>query len=729
MSLTESETQANKVLCLDDIEKCVDEIIARVGKDIVFGMPLGLGKPTQLINALYQRACNDSSINLRILSALSLVKPSAGKNPVEKALLEPFIERVYQDCPDLDYMVALSKQQLPPNVEVCEFFFKPGSMLGNATAQRGYISTNYTHAARDVFEQGCNVAAQALASKEIDGKTCYSMSCNPDTTPELVDYMRQAGRDCLLIGQVNNNLPFMVNDALIEADEYDLILDAPGTHTTLFSTPKLSVATPDYMIGMNASALIPDGGTLQIGIGALGDAIVYGCQMRHEHNDTYIDALKNTGVLDQSGPLVDKIGGTGRFDIGLYGATEMFVDGFFHLFKSGILKRRVYDFWALQQLINEKRCDPQNLTADVLEGLESLGVRVIRTKDFDTLKYHGFFNDQTRYDNGHIIAPDGTKVIANVADPEARSVIGKQCLGSTLRNGVVLHGGFFLGPNDFYQGLRDLSAEENNLISMSGVNKINQLDLNPRLYRLQRMNARFINTGILCTMNGAVVSDGLEDSRVISGVGGQYNFVAMAHQMRTGRSILMIRAVREKNGEYSSNIVWNYGHCTIPRHLRDIIITEYGIADLRSKTDGEIMKALLNVTDSRFQSGLLSKAKAAGKIEADYEIPTAYRNNTPERLEAVLKPMREKGLFPDFPFGTDLTDQEITLGRALKGVKARVGDSKLPWRAIVDSRQIKEIPDAAKPYLERVGMDKADDFKAKLGQKLLILELQKAGKL
>jgi acyl-CoA hydrolase len=37
-------------------------------------------------------------------------------------------------------------------------------------------------------------------------------------------------------------------------------------------------------------------------------------------------------------------------------------------------------------------------------------------------------------------------------------------------------------------------------------------------------------------LSGAVVSDGLDDGRVVSGVGGQYNFIAMAHQLATGRS-------------------------------------------------------------------------------------------------------------------------------------------------------------------------------------------------
>ena len=37
-----------------DVEKCVDAILAKVGKRIVFGMPLGLGKPNHLANALLE---------------------------------------------------------------------------------------------------------------------------------------------------------------------------------------------------------------------------------------------------------------------------------------------------------------------------------------------------------------------------------------------------------------------------------------------------------------------------------------------------------------------------------------------------------------------------------------------------------------------------------------------------------------------------------------------------
>lgn len=711
---------------LQDVEACVDTILQRVGKTVVIGLALGLGKPTQLVNALYARAKADPSLTLRILTALSLEKPE-GANPLEQAFLGPFVTRVFGDCPDLDYALDLRRKKLPPNVEVCEFFFKPGSMLGNTHAQQHYISSNYTHAARDVFAQGCNVAASVVARRETPQGTRYSLSCNPDTAPELTELLRASQRPHVVVALVNQKLPYMANDAEVSPDAFDIVVEHPRYNTQLFGTPKMAVETADYHIGLQASSLIPDGGTLQIGIGALGDAIVYATQLRHQHNAHYQQALADCRIPERYSALIDEIGGTAPFAQGLYGATEMFVDGLLHLYRSGILKRHVYDFWALQQLINEGKVDENALTPSVLDGMEALGVRVIRTQDFEVLQCHGLFRDDCRYELGHIIAPDGECLMANLALDDVRPKIAAKCLGTKLRNGIVLHGGFFLGPNAFYQMLHDLSEDERLQICMTGVNKINQLDLNPRLYRLQRHHARFINTGIMCTLSGSVVSDGLADGRVISGVGGQYNFVAMAHQLPCGRSLLMIRSVRGEGLDASSNIVFNYGHITIPRHLRDIVITEYGIANLRSKTDSEVAKALINVADSRFQAALLEQARKAGKIEADYAIPDVYRQNTPERLEAMLAPGRARACFPAFPLGCDFTTEELALGKALRGVKARVGTSKLPWRAILDSYKIRAIPATARPYLERMKLANPDNFKDRLVQRLLVLQLLENG--
>ena len=122
----------------DDADQVADAIIARVGKNIVLALPLGLGKANHLANALFARAAADPSIHLRIFTALTLEKPRA-KADLEARFLRPFAERVFGGAPDLAYALALHAGRLPPNVEVDEFFFQAGTRLGVAASQQMYI--------------------------------------------------------------------------------------------------------------------------------------------------------------------------------------------------------------------------------------------------------------------------------------------------------------------------------------------------------------------------------------------------------------------------------------------------------------------------------------------------------------------------------------------------------------------------------------------------------------
>ena len=133
-----------------------------------------------------------------------------------------------------------------------------------------------------------------------------------------------------------------------------------------------------------------------------------------------------------------------------------------------------------------------------------------------------------------------------------------------------------------------------------------------------------------------------------------------------------------------TNVRTTYGSITIPRHLRDIVVTEYGIADVRGRTDQDVATALIEVADSRFQDGLLHEAQQSGKVLNRYRIPDSCRGNRPEKLEQVLAPYRARGLFPPFRFGTDLTNEEVVLKRALAHLKHAVTHKAalIPRRAV-----------------------------------------------
>ncbi len=607
----------------------IDQILAQVGKHVILGLPLGLAKPNRLVNALYHRACQDSSIRLDIFTALSLNPPKAGSE-LEARFLKPFVQRHFgEDYPRLAYADAQAAQQLPANITVTEFYFQSGSMLGNADAQRHYVSSNYTHVARDLVDRGVNLTLQLVARRGGESGWQYSLSSNPDVTLDLVEEFRhRPDKKCLMLAQVHPDLPFMAGDALVGENFFDQIIQS-DPQQRLFALPRTPVTTQDYGVGMHASALVADGGTLQIGIGSLSDALVHSLIQRQQHNDAY-RAYFNLPLPGQ--PLLEAIGGFDRFNTGLYGASEMFLDGFMHLYQAGILKREVFDNKSLQKLANDGRID------------EQAGVK-----------------------------------------------------GS----GALLDAAFFLGSHDFYRWLRQLNEQEWPRFRMSSVGRINQLyGGNPTLEKLQRLQARFINTCMMMGLTGAATSDGLKDHQLVSGVGGQYNFVAMAHAMRDGRSILMLRSTRESAGKTTSSIVWEYPHCTIPRHLRDIVVTEYGIADLRGATDEECIKALICISDSRFQEKLRSKAVAAGKLAANWAVPATAAVNSLASLEARLAVLRAAGNLGSYPFGSDFTPVEEQLVAALQRLK-RLKHSKL--QAL--SAFIRSGP-AAPEALARMGLTK-----------------------
>ena len=662
---------------LADVGDCVDAVLRRVGPRIVLALPLGIGKPNALVNEFYRRAQRDPQLDLTIITALSLLKPTAA-SALEARLLTPLVERVFGTYLEPEYARALRADRVPANVHVIEFYLAPGAFLTSNHAQRHYLCANYTEVARAVLARGVNVIAQLVARRALDGQLQLSLGSNPDVTADLLPHIaaaRRDGRDIVLIGQTHGQMPFMGGHAQVDPAQFDFLIDEARYDYDLFCPPNPPIGTAEHAIGLYVSSLVRDGGTLQVGIGELGEALMYALLLRHQQNDAWRGALEALG-RQSAASLIRDCGGEQPFAAGLYAASEMFVAQLLELYRGGILRRRVYDCLALERLVsdghNGRRLDEQALALLAAAGA---GPR-LDAAQFATLQHYGVFRQDVEFADGSVRAPGGSWIPADLADPASRALLARECLGSELRNGHVLHAGFFLGPRGFYAALRELPESERAQLGMRGVEFVNQLyGADQELRILQRRAARCVNTCMMVTLLGAAVSDALESGRVVSGVGGQYNFVAMAHALPGGRSILCLHATRTRRGRTTSNILWSYGHETIPRHLRDIVVTEYGIADLRSRTDSEVIAALLNVADSRFQGELLAQARAAGKIDPDYQIPAAFRNNLPGRIEHALAHGRGEGFFSEYPFGTDLTGEEIALARALKHLETHTGSA------------------------------------------------------
>jgi acyl-CoA hydrolase len=709
-----------------DAGELVEAALRRLGSRIVLGLPLGIGKPVAIANEFYRRVARDPTRSLTIMTALSLRRPSP-TGELERRFADPLVERVFGTYRDLDYVLALRSASLPPNIQVIEFFLEPGASLAVAASQQNYLSANYTHVARELIARGVNCLAHLVARRGHGSDAQYSLGSNADVTLDALELQPADAADkILVIGQVHEQMPFMAGRAVVPAATFDLVLESRDANYDLFCPPNPALSSIDHAIGLHASALVADGGTLQIGIGELGDSICYALLLRQQQNAEYRQALQDLGT-EHSAALIDAVGGRDPFATGLFASTEMLVDQMLDLYRGGVLRRRVYDSLALSRLIARGNIVAGRFDARILTDLPLVGVGPqLSQQQFAELHRFGVFRSDCRWRDGAIESPDGELISANLADEGARSRLAASCIGRELQRGALAHAGFFVGPRGFYASLRDLPESERALFDMRGVGYINQLyGPDHELRVLQRSLARFVNTTMMVTLGGAAVSDGLDDGRVVSGVGGQYNFVAMAHALADARSIICVRATRRSGGQLRSNIVTGYGHVTIPRHLRDIVVTEYGIADLRGRTDAEIIAALLNIADSRFQDELLAHAKASGKIAGDYAIPERYRRNTSEQLARALSAHRQAGRFSEYPFGTDLTAHEIELSHALRRLAALTETRRGRW--LTASRAWLLRPGAAEEAgLRRMGLAQPGNAHERLLQRLVALGLRAA---
>ena len=126
---------------------------------------------------------------------------------------------------------------------------------------------------------------------------------------------------------------------------------------------------------------------------------------------------------------------------------------------------------------------------------------------------------------------------------------------------------------------------------------------------------------LMCTINGAlavdihgqVVADTIDGTQ-FSGVGGAEDFISGPGLELAQRSLICLPATYEKDGQLRSRIVpWFEAGAVIttPRHQVDIVVTEFGAAELEGKTVHQRGEALAAVAHPDFRDELLAAAKRA----------------------------------------------------------------------------------------------------------------------
>ena len=119
-----------------------------------------------------------------------------------------------------------------------------------------------------------------------------------------VDYSKPAAMEAeFVIAQINPSMPRTLGDSFIHISDIDYIVEAD---TPLIELPPAGISEVERAIGKNCASLIEDGDTLQLGIGAIPDAVL--------------------GFLKE------------KKDLGIH--SEMISDGIVELYEGGVITNR-----------------------------------------------------------------------------------------------------------------------------------------------------------------------------------------------------------------------------------------------------------------------------------------------------------------------------------------------------------------------------------------------------
>ncbi len=119
-----------------------------------------------------------------------------------------------------------------------------------------------------------------------------------------VDYtMATVKKAKAVIVQVNKYMPRTHGDSYIHVSDADYIVECDEP---LIELPRAELTEQDYAIGKNCASLVPDGACLQLGIGALPDAVLFSLKEKNDlgiHSEMISDGvmeLVRAGVVNGS---------------------------------------------------------------------------------------------------------------------------------------------------------------------------------------------------------------------------------------------------------------------------------------------------------------------------------------------------------------------------------------------------------------------------------------------
>lgn len=143
-----------------------------------------------------------------------------------------------------------------------------------------------------------------------------SLGTEVNILPAAVEAVRRNGG--LVVAQANPRMPFTFGDAVVSTDDVDVAVEVEEPLATPAAHPLDDVS---LAIGQRVAERVPDGATLQAGIGAVPDAVIgslhrrRGLRVWSEMFSDGVVALERGGALDAESPITSSF---------VFGSTELY---------------------------------------------------------------------------------------------------------------------------------------------------------------------------------------------------------------------------------------------------------------------------------------------------------------------------------------------------------------------------------------------------------------------
>ena len=191
---------------------------------------------------------------------------------------------------------------------LCDIKLKDSFLIDSffvSNAVRGWVNQGYATTTPRFFGQVPQLFRDGTIKLDVAFINCslpnedgyVSCGVSADLTPSAVECAK------IIIAQINPLMPFTYGDSMIHLSRLDAIVEA---YDPIAETPNLQPTEKEIKIGNYISEHIPDGAALQIGVGAIPNAVLNALH-NHKHLGLHTEALTDgmvslieKGIVDNS---------------------------------------------------------------------------------------------------------------------------------------------------------------------------------------------------------------------------------------------------------------------------------------------------------------------------------------------------------------------------------------------------------------------------------------------